>query len=91
MFEIDVLNNPIEQAQKMLKASFTILRGMGARVEGGDPENTVGNARLGSWVGERLLGSFLVHRISHSLSFHSPYARHEIRNLSIDEGRCEGD
>lgn len=44
----------------MLVASFTILRGMGSRVEdvnGNDKDNIVGNAKLGLWVGERLLGA----------------------------------
>jgi hypothetical protein len=43
----------------MLKAAFTILRGMGSRVSGDDKDNIVGNAKLGLWVGERLLGNLI--------------------------------
>lgn len=41
----------------MLKAAFTILRGMGSQVMG-EQDNTVGNAKLGLWVGEHLLGKY---------------------------------
>lgn len=42
----------------MLTAAFTILRGMGSKNEDeADKDNIVGNSRLGSWVGEKLLGT----------------------------------
>ncbi|KAK4700768.1 hypothetical protein P7C70_g5479, partial [Phenoliferia sp. Uapishka_3] len=57
-----------DQAQKMLAASYNIAKGMGSRGDGKPPEveqvkgivgdESVGNARLGLWVGERLLESF---------------------------------
>lgn len=55
------------QAQKMLSASFHLARGMGARQDvrtqeekkqGVVGDEVVGNASLGLWVGERLLGEF---------------------------------
>lgn len=50
----------VEQALKMLTAAFTILRGMGSKNEDEvDKDNIVGNARLGLWVGEKLLGPSL--------------------------------
>ncbi|KAL8280647.1 hypothetical protein RQP46_006970 [Phenoliferia psychrophenolica] len=56
-----------DQAQKMLSASYNITRGMGARDDvRSDLEKTqnvpgdesVGNVRLGLWVGERLVESY---------------------------------
>jgi hypothetical protein len=48
-----------DQAFKMLHAAFSLARGMGATQDPKDVgiiETTVGNPRVGLWVGQRLLG-----------------------------------
>ncbi|KAI5475091.1 Cohesin loading factor [Pseudohyphozyma bogoriensis] len=82
-----------DQAQKMLSASLHIARGMSARVPSSDPdkkgEENVGNAKLGLWVGERLLEGYKKEAQGKTTKIQDQETLNEVHRRVVDKEKGE--